>query len=176
MKNNILITAAAAVTILTLVAGCDDRSQTAAQGTDTNGSPSGNAISAGLQSNGISTANSTSNGARILIDQTTNSVTSDVDNSKVNQRDRDTNNLTPLDQGNSDSDRMVSASIRKMVVSSTNNFSMTAKNIKIITKDGKVTLRGPVKSDDEKTGIESIAKGVAGEGNVDNQLEVKNNQ
>jgi osmotically-inducible protein OsmY len=49
---------------------------------------------------------------------------------------------------------------------------MTAKNI---TVEGKVTLRGPVNNDAEKTGIEAIAKNVAGDGNVADQLEVKAN-
>ena len=98
-----------------------------------------------------------------------------VDNTKVNERDRGNTNLTALDQGNSDADVKISASIRKMVVSSTNDFSTMAKNIKIITQSGKVTLRGPVSTDGEKTQIESIAKQVAGDANVENDLEVKTN-
>jgi hyperosmotically inducible protein len=47
-----------------------------------------------------------------------------------------------------------------------------AHNIKIITQDGKVTLRGPVRSEDEKASIEAKAVAVAGAGNVTNQLEV----
>jgi hyperosmotically inducible protein len=52
-------------------------------------------------------------------------------------------------------------------------MSVTAHNMKIITQDGKVTLRGPVKSDDEKKQIEKIARSVAGNDNVDSQLEVE---
>jgi len=51
----------------------------------------------------------------------------------------------------------------------------TAGAIYRVTADGKVTLRGPVKTDAEKSGIVTIAKSVAGEGNVDDQLEVKAN-
>lgn len=98
-----------------------------------------------------------------------------ADNSGKNVRDRDNATLTPGDQGNSDADIQITKKIRQAVVSSTNDYSMTAKNIKIITVDGKVTLRGPVNNDGEKTGIESIAKSVAGDGNVDDQLEVKAN-
>lgn len=50
---------------------------------------------------------------------------------------------------------------------------MTAKNVKIITADGKVTLHGPVNSAEEKMKIEKLAKTVAGDAKVDNQLEIK---
>ena len=50
------------------------------------------------------------------------------------------------------------------------SLSFTAKNVKIITIDGKVTLRGPVKSDAERSAIEAAARRVTG--NVDSQLEV----
>jgi hyperosmotically inducible protein len=99
-----------------------------------------------------------------------------ADNTGNNAADRNTTNLTSLDQGNSPADRATSASIRKLVVSGTNNFSVTARNIKIITVDGKVTLRGPVNTDAEKTGVVALAKQVAGDGNVDDQLMVKNTQ
>jgi hyperosmotically inducible protein len=97
-----------------------------------------------------------------------------VDNSGINTRDRDTNNLTPGDQGNTAADIQLTQNIRKGLMSDS-NYSMTAKNIKIITVDGKVTLRGPVNSDSEKSGIDALAKNIAGDGNVNNQLEVKSN-
>jgi osmotically-inducible protein OsmY len=52
-------------------------------------------------------------------------------------------------------------------------MSVNAQNVKIITQDGKVTLRGPVKSPEEKQKIESIASSVAGTDKVDSQLEVE---
>jgi hyperosmotically inducible protein len=106
----------------------------------------------------------------------TSTALTNADNTGNNAADRNTTNLTALDQGNSPADRATSASIRKLVVSGTNNFSVTARNIKIITVDGKVTLRGPVNTDAEKTGVEALAKQVAGDGNVDDQLTVKNTQ
>jgi hyperosmotically inducible protein len=118
---------------------------------------------------------SNSNDTTVAPSPGTNAMGTNVDNSKINVRDRNDASLTPGDQGNSDADRAITQKIRQMVVSSTNDYSMTAKNIKIITADGKVTLRGPVKADAEKTGIGDIATGVAGAGNVDNQLEVKAN-
>jgi len=52
-------------------------------------------------------------------------------------------------------------------------LSMTAKNIKIITASGQVTLRGPVKTAEEKARIDQLAKSAAGGAKIDNQLEVK---
>ena len=52
-------------------------------------------------------------------------------------------------------------------------MSVDAKNAKIITKDGHVTLRGPVNSTEEKRLIGEIAERIAGARNVDNQLEAK---
>ena len=51
-------------------------------------------------------------------------------------------------------------------------MSVNARNVKIITADGKVTLRGPVNTQEEKDAIDGIAKNVAGKDNVDNQIEV----
>jgi osmotically-inducible protein OsmY len=99
-----------------------------------------------------------------------------VDNTGINRRDEDNASPTVMDQGNSRADIGISANIRKQVVASTNNFSTDAKNVKIITQNGKVTLRGPVASDAEKAQIESIAKEVAGNQNVEDDLEVKSNQ
>ena len=93
------------------------------------------------------------------------------DNTAINERDRSTAAKTPLDQKENQKDIDITASIRKRVVDS--KMSSNAQNSKIITQDGKVTLRGPVKSNDEKQQIEEIAIDVAGTGNVDNQLEVQ---
>lgn len=98
-----------------------------------------------------------------------------ADNSANNQRDRNGATLTPDDQGNSQADLEITRKIRQALMRSTNNFSMTAKNVKIITVNGKVALRGPVNTDTEKTGIADIAKNIAGAGNVENQLEIKTN-
>jgi osmotically-inducible protein OsmY len=105
----------------------------------------------------------------------TNATTLNADNSGKNQRDRGDMTLLPGDQGTTDADRQATRKIRQTLVSGTTDYSMTAKNVKIITANGKVTLRGPVNSDAEKTGIEAIAKNIAGDGNVDDQLEVKTN-
>jgi hyperosmotically inducible periplasmic protein len=69
------------------------------------------------------------------------------------------------------SDRAITQKIRK-AIHEDKSLSTYAHNIKIITQDGKVTLRGPVRSDDEKSNLEAKAASVAGQENVTNQLEV----
>jgi hyperosmotically inducible protein len=93
------------------------------------------------------------------------------DNTEVNVRDRTDAAKTPIDQNENQKDIDITANIRKRVVDT--KMSVNAQNIKIVTQDGKVTLRGPVKSDDEKAQIEKMAHDVAGAANVDNQLEVQ---
>ncbi|MEY4485083.1 MAG: hypothetical protein RL693_2535 [Verrucomicrobiota bacterium] len=98
--------------------------------------------------------------------------TVNADNTALNGRDRDAKTLTPLDQGNSETDVKATADIRKQIMASS-NVSINAQNVKIITRDGKVTLRGPVNNVEEKTLIGEIATKIVKEQNVDNQLEVK---
>lgn len=97
---------------------------------------------------------------------------SEPDNSAVNERDRDANAKTPIDQNENQRDVNITAEIRKGVLAH-ENMSINGRNVKIITADGKVTLRGPVNSLEEKDAIDRIAKNVAGKDNVDNQIEVK---
>src|SRR5688572_23163180 len=94
------------------------------------------------------------------------------DNTKKNERDRAGDTKTPLDQSNTEADRKITQAIRQAVVKDS-SLTMTAKNVKIITAGGAVTLRGPVKSAEEKTKIDALAKAAAGDAKVDNQLEVK---
>ena len=96
----------------------------------------------------------------------------DADNSAKNERDRDKKTLTPGDQSETPEDRKLTQTIRQAVMKD-KSLTMTAKNVKIITAQGKVTLRGPVKSAEEKAKINDLAKAAAGEVPVDNQLEVK---
>ena len=105
---------------------------------------------------------------------TTDSTAADRDNTGVNERDRDAATKTPIDQNENQSDIDITANIRKRVVDT--EMSVNAQNVKIITQDGKVTLRGPVKSAEEKKQIEDLATAVAGAGNVDSQLEVEQEQ
>ena len=93
------------------------------------------------------------------------------DNSGRNVRDRDNQTKTPGDQSENEADRTITQNIRQALTAD-DSLSTNAKNIKIITNDGTVTLRGPVKSEKEKTDIETKAKQVAGVKRVDNQIEV----
>lgn len=94
-----------------------------------------------------------------------------ADNTRRNVRDRNQRTLTPLNQGNSKEDINTTAQIRKGIIA-TENMSTNAKNVKIITLDGHVTLRGAVNSEQEKKLIEEIAERNPHVGPVDNQLEV----
>jgi hypothetical protein len=90
------------------------------------------------------------------------------DNTKQN---KDQSSPTADDQKMNPADRAITQKIRK-AIHEDNALSTYAHNVKIITQDGKVTLRGPVRSDEEKSSIEAKAVAVAGQGNVTNQLEV----
>jgi hyperosmotically inducible protein len=102
----------------------------------------------------------------------TTSATTEPDNTARNVRDRNDRALTPLDQGNSKTDVATTAQIRKEILAG-KNMSVNAKNVKIITNGGQVTLRGPVNTAEEKRLIGAIAVNIARLENVDNQLEVK---
>ena len=93
-------------------------------------------------------------------------------NSAVNARDRAPGAMTADQQSNATSDVELTRKIRQAVVGD-DSLSMLAHNVKIVSANGNVTLRGPVNSEAEKVAIASKAKAIAGAGNVDNQLEVK---
>jgi hyperosmotically inducible periplasmic protein len=94
------------------------------------------------------------------------------DNTGRNVRDRSNATLTPGDQSESEADRNLTQKIRQAVVAD-KSLSTNAKNVKIITINGVVTLRGPVNSPQEKATIEAKAQQFAGLNQVDNQLEIK---
>jgi hypothetical protein len=97
------------------------------------------------------------------------------DNTRVNRRDRDENAKTPTDQGENSADIKTTAAIRQKVVGN-KDLSINAHNVKIITSAGKVTLRGPVNSDEEHDAVVAAAREVAGDDKVDDQLEVKSDK
>ena len=103
------------------------------------------------------------------------STATDADNKARNSRDRDGATQTAGDQAENETDRTISANVREAVVAD-NGLSMNAHNVKIITSGGTVTLRGPVKSSEEKAAIESKAKQVAGVTRVNNLLEIEANR
>jgi osmotically-inducible protein OsmY len=97
----------------------------------------------------------------------TNSQTA-PDNTKKN---KDQTSPNADQQKMNPSDRAIAQKIRKSIHDDT-SLSTYAHNIKIISQDGKVTLRGPVRSEDEKNNLQAKAVEVAGKENVTNQLEI----
>jgi hypothetical protein len=97
----------------------------------------------------------------------------DADNTARNA-DNSTLAQTATGQSESKADVDITAAVRKAVVDD-KSLSANAHNVKIITSGGVVTLRGPVKSEEEKRNIEAKAKQVAGVTRVDNLLEVEKN-
>jgi len=95
---------------------------------------------------------------------------SEADNTARNVRDRDGATLTPLDQSNSAPDLALTQKIREGITSN-DAMSIQARNVKVITRDGVVTLRGPVETEQEKTTIAALAKD-AGATRIENQLEI----
>ena len=94
------------------------------------------------------------------------------DNTAVNERDRSGETQTSGDQSNSSADLKITQTIRQALMKDS-ELSTTAKNVKIITNNGQVTLRGPVKTAQEKAKIDQLAKSAAGGAKIDDQLEVK---
>ena len=95
-----------------------------------------------------------------------------LENTEVNVRDKDNTTLTPEDQKETKKDIKITAHIRKAVVKD-KSLSIDAQNAKIITRNGMVTLRGPVANEAESKTLEKIAKKTRGVVKVDNQLEIK---
>jgi hyperosmotically inducible periplasmic protein len=94
-----------------------------------------------------------------------------ADNTEKNERDRSGTALTATDQSESEADRSISQKARQGVVAN-DELSTDGKNVKIITVDGVVTLRGPVTSAQERASIAKIVQQVDGVKKIDNQLEV----
>ena len=94
------------------------------------------------------------------------------DNTKINERDKDKSQPTADQQKDNRSDRDITQQIRQSVMKD-KSLSTYAHNIKIISQNGMVTLKGPVRSDDEKHTIETKAADVVGQDKVTNELEVK---
>jgi osmotically-inducible protein OsmY len=97
--------------------------------------------------------------------------TQQPDNSKTNKRDRDKNSPTADRQKMNATDRDLAKRIRAAIVDD-KSLSTYAHNVKIVAQDGKVTLKGPVRSEEEKSAIEGKTTEIAGAGNVISQLEV----
>lgn len=97
------------------------------------------------------------------------------DNTEINKRDRAASELTADQQTSSNSDMDVTRRIRQFIMKEA-NFSTYAQNVKIITVDGKVTLKGPVRTEQELSVIMKHARKVAGATNVKNEMAVEKAQ
>jgi hyperosmotically inducible protein len=93
------------------------------------------------------------------------------DNTKVNERDQVKGAVTADQQKDNTGDRDVTRKIRQSLVKD-KTLSSYAHNVKVIAQGGQVTLKGPVRSDDERRIVEAKATEVAGTGHVTNQMSV----
>jgi osmotically-inducible protein OsmY len=93
------------------------------------------------------------------------------DNTAINERDRSNDTQTSGDQSNSSADLKITQAIRQALMKD-GELSTSAKNVKVITENGQVTLRGPVKTVQEKAKVDQLAKSAAGGANIVDQLDV----
>jgi osmotically-inducible protein OsmY len=94
-----------------------------------------------------------------------------ADNTKVNTRDRAKGAVTADQQKENTKDREITQKIRRALMND-KTLSTYAHNVKIVAQDGQVTLKGPVRTEDEKKTVEAKATEVAGAGRVTNQISI----
>jgi hyperosmotically inducible periplasmic protein len=109
--------------------------------------------------------------AGVLVPGTTGIFAQQPDNTKMNQADRSNDQPTADQQKNNPSDRQLTQHVRQAIMGD-KSLSTYAHNVKIISQNGVVTLKGPVRSDDEKRAIEAKADEVAGKDKVVNEMTV----
>jgi len=98
-----------------------------------------------------------------------------ADNTEVNKRDRKAGAVTADQQKENSADREIAAKIRKALMDD-KDLSTYAHNVKIVARDGVVTLKGPVRSEEEKKAIEAKAAEVAGADKVKSQIPIRANK
>ena len=94
-----------------------------------------------------------------------------ADNTQINQRDRSPQELTADQQGETKQDREITQKIRRAIVND-KLLSTYANNVKIITVGGMVTLKGPVRSEEEKRAIEEKAAQIAGNDKIKSEIDI----
>jgi osmotically-inducible protein OsmY len=94
-----------------------------------------------------------------------------ADNTKINKRDTSSKELTADQQGETKQDRDLTQKIRRAIVKD-KSLSIYAHNVKIITVGGMVTLKGPVRSEQEKKIIEEKASQIAGSANITSEIHI----
>ncbi len=113
--------------------------------------------------------------ALATIQDNSQSATEQPDNTKVNQQDRGANRVTADQQKMDPGDRETTKQIRQAITRD-KSISTYGHNVKVITQNGTVTLKGPVRSEEEKQAIEAKAEKIVGPENVTDDLEVKPKQ
>jgi len=113
-----------------------------------------------------------SSGVILAQDSTEQKPAPAADNTKINQRDQDKTEPTADQQKDNRSDREITRQIRESIMQD-KSLSTYAHNVKIISQNGMVTLKGPVRTEEEKKTIEAKAAQVAGESKVTSQLDIK---
>jgi osmotically-inducible protein OsmY len=93
------------------------------------------------------------------------------DNTANNQPDHAASATTADQQGNGKSDLQLTASIRRSIVAD-GSLSTYAHNVKIVVQNGVATLKGPVRTAEEKAAIEAKAAAVVGQDHVVDQIEI----
>ena len=157
-----------AAALAIVLAGCGKN-----ETSDNTGSSGDAGVSASTDSGSSASVSVSTNSGGASASVSARAAGKDVDNTGINKRDRAENALTAGDQGNTEADRELTRKIRRAITSN-NQLSTTAKNIKIIATDGKVTLRGPVKSAEEREQVATVAQqALGGTSLVDNQREIK---
>lgn len=112
-------------------------------------------------------------GAQPIAQQGTDqSATPQADNTRMNRQDRSPNDVTADQQKADRSDREITQQIRKSITSD-KSLSTYGHNVKVITQNGMVTLKGPVRSEEEKKAVEAKAAEVAGADKVTNEIDVQ---
>ena len=94
-----------------------------------------------------------------------------ADNTKVNERDRAKGAVTADQQKETDADRNLVKKIRQSLVKD-KSLSTYAHNVKVVSQGGQVTLKGPVRSEEEKRSVEAKAIEIAGAGRVTNEISI----
>lgn len=103
-------------------------------------------------------------------------IAQEPDNTKTNKQDREAGAPTADQQKNNVADRDLTKRIRQSIMSD-KSLSTYAHNVKVISQNGLVTLKGPVRSEDEKAAIEAKALEVVGDKTkISNQMSVKSQQ
>lgn len=112
-------------------------------------------------------------GAQPVVQQSTDqSATPQADNTRMNRQDRNSNEATADQQKADRSDREITQQIRKSIMDD-KSLSTYGHNVKVITQNGMVTLKGPVRSEEEKKAVEAKAAEVAGSDKVTNEIDVQ---